>query len=929
VNSRWTTWLLVCFWVGSWGIVNVQPAGGGGDATDQSLTSELIEEGATVLARAARKDGSAIRGAILFPQKKLNCANCHRSGSLALGPNLMETGQDVPDEYFVESILLPSKVIKEGFESVKVLTTGGDVIVGRIAVENESQLVLRDPVDAKKLIRLEREDVEQVVPNKVSTMPAGLADQLEDRQQFLDLVRYLMEIAGTSKAAGESAQFTIGGQVDQRIRGLALIDHHGCLHCHHERQQRFLANGFPKKAAPELRNVSSRINADYMLRFIANPHRVKPGTSMPDLLGKLSDEDRRQTAEAIVHYLSSLGKKQPPPLESADADVDRGDQLFHSVGCVACHSPRENGTETLGDDSVPLGDLTEKYALSGLTAFLEDPHAARPSGRMPNMKLRHREASDIAAFLLGGADDPLNSVSPEPALVSAGRQHFQEIGCNQCHRIGDQKPRTAFTAFGDLNPKKGCLSGESGDWPQFRLAEAERAAIQTAIAQHGELTDAEQITLSMQTHRCYSCHQRDELGGVSPQRDTYFQTSDPNLGPQGRIPPTLTGVGAKLKPKWLRQVLVSGRAIRPYVKTRMPQYGAANVEHLIDLFGRVDQRPEIDFGHWQDTKEAKKVGTELVGRGGLNCIACHTYRLKPSQTMSAVDLTEMGERLQKNWFYHYMQSPQQLNPQTVMPSFWPGGKPIRKDIAGGDMIAQIEAIWIYLQDGRQARTPPGVIQKPIKLLASDRAVMLRRRYPNIGKRGIGVGYPGGVNLAFDAEQMRLATLWKGEFADPGAVWRGQGSGMVRPLSREVIQLPPGPELDDGQSPWVVDDGRPPDHQFTGYFLDELDRPTFTYRFEQIDVKDYPVDVARETGEPMLKRTLTFTAERPRENLVFRVAADDNISRDGNGWFRVGEKLKVQMPDGLGEIVVGNEGKQLVLPIDLPAGSSRFVILYAW
>ena len=48
------------------------------------------------------------------------------------------------------------------------------------------------------------------------------------------------------------------------------------------------------------------------------------------------------------------------------------------------------------------------------------------------------------------------------------------------------------------------------------------------------------------------------------------------------------------------------------------------------------------------------------------------------------------------------------------------------------------------------------IIEPIELLATDEAVMLRRSYPGIGKRGIGVGYPNQVNLAFDAEQMRLA-----------------------------------------------------------------------------------------------------------------------------------------------------------------------------
>ena len=63
--------------------------------------------------------------------------------------------------------------------------------------------------------------------------------------------------------------------------------------------------------------------------------------------------------------------------------------------------------------------------------------------------------------------------------------------------------------------------------------------------------------------------------------------------------------------------------------------------------------------------------------------------------------------------------------------------------------------------------------------------MLRRSYEGIGKRGIGVGYPGGVNLAFDAEQMRLAMIWKGKFVDPSGAWYGQGNGNVRAMGQTL------------------------------------------------------------------------------------------------------------------------------------------------
>lgn len=37
-------------------------------------------------------------------------------------------------------------------------------------------------------------DVDEVVENAVSIMPAGQMNQLTSRQQFLDLIRYLIEI---------------------------------------------------------------------------------------------------------------------------------------------------------------------------------------------------------------------------------------------------------------------------------------------------------------------------------------------------------------------------------------------------------------------------------------------------------------------------------------------------------------------------------------------------------------------------------------------------------------------------------------------------------------------------------------------------------------------------------------------------------------
>ncbi len=912
---------------------------GGSRAQAESLSAELKAEGTASLAKAAREKGNAVRGAILFPQAKLACAKCHIAGQQKIAPDLTTLAADTPDEYLVEALLFPSKTIRKGFESVSVLTVGGELHTGRILSETDDQLILSSGSTEPKQIKLQQDDIEEVVPNNTSIMPDDLVDQLADRQQLLDLVKYLIEIkaTGTTQPAPPSTLGSDQPSLSDELQGLVWLDAFNCHACH---QRGSLPTAVPPQHAPRLAWGSGKIDPQYIERFIADPQAIKPGTRMPDLMASLDDDARRAAAQQITHYLVSLGdapfQRQPLDPEAAH----RGEALFHSVGCVACHSPRDSqGNERLPDASEPLGRLAEKYNLDGLVSLLEDPHAARSGGRMPNMQLTHWEAIDIANYLLSPADDPtketaVSAFQLDRKLAAAGRRQFDRLGCNQCHPQGGPRGRRDFPALTAAVADKGCLSTDAGKWPRYSFDASQRSTMQAAIERAPErLEDQQQIAVTLTALNCIACHERDGRGGVSSERDSYFQTVNPNLGPQGRIPPRLTGVGAKLQPKWMRQVLVGGRSSRPYMHTRMPQYGADNVAHLVDLFQRVDQLPDVSHGHFDDEKEARKVGHEMVGSKGLNCIACHNFQQKPAATMPALDLTEMGERLHKDWFYHYMRDPQRFNPGTVMPSFWPGGQAMRKDLLDGDTSQQVEALWQYLLEGRQARTPEGLIRKPIELLATDEAVMLRRSYQGIGKRGIGVGYPAGVNLAYDAEQMRIGMIWKGKFANPGGVWGSQGHGTVQPLGHDLIRFQPGPELDSGTEPWPVDDGRPPAHHFKGYTLDELQRPTFLYRYNDVEVTDFPLDVPSDApDEARILRTLTFTSPEPRQDVVFRLAADMDLRGDEThpGTFLVGDKLRIHIDAAhQGSIVETPAGKQLRIPLTVGPEKTTLQLQYIW
>jgi putative heme-binding domain-containing protein len=919
----------------------------------QDLSQQLLAEGATSLAAAAREKGDSVRGAILYSQKKLNCTGCHARGATdLLGPDLTQVPDDATDQHFVEAILQPSKTIKKGFESVAVLTDSGRVITGRIVTENDEAITLRQAPD-NRLLRFAKANIETVNRTPKSSMPDGLADQLDDRQQFLDLIKYLMDIAGTA-TANDARYSAGGGKVEKRLLGLALLDQFQCRRCHQEAPGQETQGLIAAKRAPDLTSAAERIDPLYLQRFIADPLHTKPGTSMPDVMGGFDEASRLSAAKAITHFLISLSNDSFQRTAIDAESATRGRELFHTVGCVACHSPRnDRREEVLAESSIALGRVDTKYNRQGLVAFLKDPHSVRPQGRMPNMTLTHWEATDLANYLLQPPVDP-PPVDPPPvdppaehdrgsdlpgdrSLAETGKRQFQELGCRNCHQLPGVDHPSNHRTLTSLRVDQGCLSEQAGSWPRFAMEPTQREAIADALQQLSEpLTAPQQVTLAMETFRCFACHRRGDVGGVSDLRDDYFHTENENLGPQGRIPPSLTGVGGKLKPKWLRQVLVSGRAIRPYLKTRMPQYGTASVAPLVDLFQQVDQVPDAKFAQLDDEKEARQVGTELVGRRGLNCIACHTFQQKPAQTMPAVDLTEMAERLHKSWFNRYMLSPQTLNPGTVMPSFWPGGKAIRKDILDGDPASQLEAIWLWMEDGRQARTPPGLQLEPIELVANDEAVMLRRSYQGIGKRGIGVGYPGGLNLAFDAEQMRLAMIWKGRFADPGAVWRGQGSGTVRPLGSDLIRFAQGPEL--GETPWqkVEETDRPKTHQFRGYDLDPLQRPTFRYRFAGIDVQDQSIVADKQTADKQtadrltMVRTLSFETDKPHDKLFFRVASGGQITATDDGRFSVENRLGIAIDQNhAGEIIDREGGRHLVIPLEIPAGKSELVIRYTW
>jgi mono/diheme cytochrome c family protein len=441
-----------------------------------------------------------------------------------------------------------------------------------------------------------------------------------------------------------------------------------------------------------------------------------------------------------------------------------------------------------------------------------------------------------------------------------------------------------------------------------------RAAL---VPQVAPLSVAENVELSLTRLNCLACHQRGELGGVPANRNAHFTSQDENLGDQGRLPPSLTGVGAKLKRDWLREVVVNGASARPYLNTRMPKFGAANAEPLAIWLKQLDTLPPAEFTRVAKGDKPHEIGRELAGSKALNCIACHTFRGKSAAPLRALDLTTMTERLEENWFHHFLANPQRFSPLTIMPGFWPDGKSPLPDVLGGDSGKQRDVLWQYLERGPEAREPQGLVLEPLVISVPNEAVIIRRAFPGIGKRGIGVGYPGGINLSFDAGQMRLGSIWSGGFIEASGLWRGQGSGQARILGKDTTPFPPGPAfavLASPEAAWPAldDTPGPSPHSFTGYSLDAQQRPTLRYSVDGFSVEDFFIERRDTSGRVFIERTLKFPAAPPAA-MHFRVALDKIIEPRGAHEWEVGKNLRVRLPS---EPIIRNagEGKELLVPV---------------
>ncbi|MFT5463798.1 MAG: hypothetical protein ACI8QS_002687, partial [Planctomycetota bacterium] len=83
--------------------------------------------------------------------------------------------------------------IREGFETIIVETDIGLMFSGFHVSEDDDILILRDTAGGQEFELYKDELIDRAILD-LSPMPMGLVNQLSSRDQFLDLVKFLMEV---------------------------------------------------------------------------------------------------------------------------------------------------------------------------------------------------------------------------------------------------------------------------------------------------------------------------------------------------------------------------------------------------------------------------------------------------------------------------------------------------------------------------------------------------------------------------------------------------------------------------------------------------------------------------------------------------------------------------------------------------------------
>jgi cytochrome c2 len=808
-----------------------------------------------------------------------------------------------------------------------------------------------------------------------TTMPnlfVGL-DDAEKKEKIEALVHLLASTGTPAPTRADAKGIPSGRDLYHKV---------GCVACHGTRDAMGDEGELFASSVP-LGNLKKKYTLDGLKAFLENPHQTRQGGRMPGLLtAKESNHVANYLMQgagsptgANMKYAYYEGSWQNLPdfskLKAKAAgqasDFDLGVALrlndcalkfegflkIDSEGTYTFRVTSDDGSKLWIDERLIVNNdgIHPPQLKSGKTNLAKGIHklaigvfnggggfelsvdvegpgvASQPLGPMVYL------TEDATKPNVAAENDP-DRFAVQPKLLARGKEVFVSMGCANCHLLQNEKKLRTAPALEDLKTEGGCLTaGPKKGVPWYGLAGVQQKALQAALRSVSQKVEAKQVVAQTLTRmNCYACHERNQIGGVEDDLSNHFTSSLKEWGDEARLPPSLTGVGAKLNPAYFKKLLEQGSHDRSYMHTRMPRFGTG-FSYLVEMFAKLDAAekvPKVAFT--EPLTKVKSAGRHMVGRQAFGCINCHNFGGVKTDGVQGIDMAIMTERLQKEWFHKYLVNPAKYRPGTRMPTSFPDGATPLKNVLAGKADAQIEAIWVYLADGKSATLPVGMNKQSIPLLPVSEAIIYRNFIQGAGTRAIGVGYPEHAHLAFDANDLRLAMIWQGAFIDARRHWTDRGAGFEPPMGDNVVHLPPGAPffvLAKPDEAWPTKPARELGYKFRGYRLSDDQRPTFLYSFNEINIEDFP-NAIETKANPAIRRSFTLTTDIPIGNLYYRAAVADKIEAEARGgWHQINDwRMRIESD---ARPVVRRSGKkmELLVPIRFTGNRAKFMQKYAW
>jgi len=432
-------------------------------------------------------------------------------------------------------------------------------------------------------------------------------------------------------------------RADKLNEGRRLAEVNGCFTCHK-------IKGFEDrwKPGPGLEHIQSKVNHEWMVRWLHDPKEFRATTKMPrffHLSNTSSPEDREKSnaaIEGVTTYLLTVSESvslTKPPLAG---NPQEGEKRVREVGCLGCHSLAGMPANDFGPE---LSGLGSKVTPDWLYTWLKDPKHYSKEARMPNLRLSDQEAADITSYLISlknpeFENKPLPEVKPQ-ALDEMALGYLQKnMTRSEAEKeLGTMSRQSKLVFLG----KK--IIGRQGCFACHTIKGFE---------------NAKPIGTELTTEGSKDLHQFD-FGHVELEHSRH------------------AWIYQKLKEP---RIFDKGKLIREYDdKLRMPDFGFTDqeTEALTTFVLSLTKDPiPLEMQRRLNLKEQQiEKGRFLISK--YNCNGCHTidgrpgllWELAADKGSAPPPLDGEGAKVQEKWLHDFLREPSTIRPwlSYQMPTF--------------------------------------------------------------------------------------------------------------------------------------------------------------------------------------------------------------------------------------------------------------------